>query len=197
MNATKPAFNPEPMPHIASAEAIDGRRVIIEWASGPRGGISEIVDLSPLIEQMKFYAPLRDDAELFNSVQIADGGEALEWGGGEIDMAATSVERLAEEQMTGREFEMFLERNSLTRKAAAAELGRSIRAIQLYVQSKEPIPRVVVLACKGYEARKAELEAIRSPSGEIQSHLDLQWTSSAPTQAANDSGTVSYSYGYA
>ena len=40
MNATKPAFNPEPMPHIASAEAIDGRRVIIEWASGPRGGIS-------------------------------------------------------------------------------------------------------------------------------------------------------------
>ncbi|MBK1624572.1 hypothetical protein [Afifella marina] len=142
------------MPRLAAARPLAGLSVAVDWAEGPRRGRSEIIDLSPLIGQFRIYAPLRDDPALFADLVLADEGETLEWDGGRIDMAATSVERLAEEQMTGADFEAFLRRNNLTRHAAAAELGRSLRAIQGYVASQSPIPRVVALACRGFEAGK-------------------------------------------
>ncbi|MCB1469755.1 MAG: hypothetical protein KDK08_21990 [Rhizobiaceae bacterium] len=154
MSVTKTEFDARPMPSIASVRAIgDGLCIEATWASGGRAGRTEIVDLSPLINQFKFYAPLRK-SEVFSTVQIADDGEILEWEGGKFDMPATHVEDLAQEQMTGSEFGDFLERNQLTRSAAAAVLGRSLRRIQDYVASKDdPIPRIVALACKGLEAR--------------------------------------------
>lgn len=159
MNATEPAYDPRPMPVIDSVRAAGDLRIEVRWKAGPRKGIAEFVDLSPLIGQFKLYKPLRHDRELFANVRLADGGRALQWADGTIDMAATSVERLAGEQMTGRDFREFLRRNRLTRKAAAAALGRSLRAIQLYVKSDEPVPRIVALACKGYEAGKRSTAA--------------------------------------
>lgn len=153
MSAVRGEFDARPMPCIGSVRAIGDMRVKIEWVKGGRSGRTEIVDLAPLVLQYKLYAPIRSE-EAFAQVTVGEDGETLEWQGGEIDMPATQVEDLAQEQMTGEEFGRFLERNRLNRQAAAAELGRSLRAIQLYVQSKEPIPRVVALACLGYEARK-------------------------------------------
>ncbi|WP_128290574.1 hypothetical protein [Afifella aestuarii] len=142
------------MPRLVGIRPLERLCVSVAWAEGSRRGRSEIIDLSPLIGQFRIYAPLRDDPALFAGVVLADDGETLEWDGGRIDMPATSVERLAEEQMTGADFEAFLRRNNLTRHAAAAELGRSLRAIQGYVASQSLIPRVVALACRGFEAGK-------------------------------------------
>ncbi|WP_336619654.1 hypothetical protein [Mesorhizobium sp. WSM4983] len=147
------------------------------------------MDLAPLVMQYKLYAPIRNE-DAFSKVVVGEDGETLEWEDGAIDMPATHVEDLAQEQMTGEEFTLFLERNCLTRQAAAAELGRSLRAIQSYVTYKEPIPRVVALACKGFEARK------RGPLllATFQPHCEWEVSAQAAEQPANDCYPVLGSY---
>jgi plasmid stability protein len=131
------------------------RVVAVRWAAGKRHGRDDVVDLSPLIDTLRFYAPLRKSPALFETAHLIDDGYAVAWGGDDaIDMSAESVERLAEEAMTSTDFGAFLERHALTHQAAAAVLGRSKRQIENYLQTEHIIPRVVVLACYGYEARR-------------------------------------------
>jgi hypothetical protein len=143
-----------PASAIGSLQVIDGhhRTVAVTWLAGCRRGRHDVVDLSPLIDTHKFYAPLRKNPALFATARIIDDGYAIAWGDGSIDMSAASVERLAEEAMTGADFCEFLKRHDLTHQAAAAALGRSKRQIEHYLQY-EMLPRMVVLACIGYEAR--------------------------------------------
>lgn len=151
MSAIEMIHAASPMPLLRSVEPREGLAVLVEWAAGSRAGRRELVDLAPLIGQFRLYAPLRNDPRLFATAALSDDGGAIEWRGGEIDMSAASIERLAAEQMTAEEFREFLRRNGLTRQSAAAALGRSLRMIQNYVDG-QPIPRVVALACRGYEA---------------------------------------------
>jgi hypothetical protein len=60
--------------------------------------------------------------------------------------------------MTPTEFARFLERNRLTQEGAAALLGRSRRQIGYYL-NPGPVPRIVALACFGYEALVARRRA--------------------------------------
>jgi hypothetical protein len=142
------------MPKLASVKPIDKTSIRVTWKAGPRAGKRETVDLSPLIHSFKFYKPLRTHARLFRSVEVIESGEAIAWGGGDIDMAATSIERLAEEAMTSTEFRKFLKARKLTQEAAGALLGRSRRQIANYLKGGK-IPRLVALACLGLEAREA------------------------------------------
>lgn len=154
MSSTMNERDTRPMPAIRSARVLDKLCVELEWAEGPRAGKTEIVDLSPAINRYKVYKPLRAAPDLFATLAVEDDGSVLEWDDGAIDMAATTVEHLAEEQMTGVEFRAFLERHRLTRREAAAQLGRSLRQVQTYANSDAPLPRAVALACRGYEAGK-------------------------------------------
>jgi len=165
MNATDVIDSGIPAAAIGSLDVVDGdrRRVAVTWVAGDRRGRKDMVDLSPLIDTHKFYSPLRRDPALFTTVRVIDDGYAIAWGDGSIDMSAASVERLAEETMTGTDFGAFLQRNALTHHAAAAALGRSKRQIENYLQA-EVIPRIVVLACIGYEARRLEGGAGLVPS---------------------------------
>jgi hypothetical protein len=84
-------------------------------------------------------------------VHTINRGSALAWGDADqIDMAADSVMRLAEETMTADDFRHFLERNNLTQEAAALLLGRSPRQLKYYL-SAGILPRIVSLACIGLE----------------------------------------------
>jgi integrase len=154
MNATKLIDTGIPASAIGSLRVVDGqhRRIAVTWLAGRRRGRLDIVDLSPLIDTHRFYAPLRRNADLFNTAQIINDGHAIAWGDGSIDMSADSIERLAEEAMTGADFSEFLRRHRLTHQAAAAALGRSKRQIENYLQY-DTLPRMVVLACIGYESR--------------------------------------------
>jgi hypothetical protein len=98
---------------------------------------------------------------------VIDDGYAIAWGNGSIDMSASSVERLAEEAMTGKDFCDFMKRNALTHQAAAAALGRSKRQIENYLQY-ETLPRMVVLACIGYEVRASADCTFSSRDGAIE-----------------------------
>jgi hypothetical protein len=151
------------MPRLADVRPVDADHhlVKITWAEGDRRGKTEVVDLSPLIYTHRFYVPLRNDPTLFNTVHLLDNGEAIAWGDDSIDMAADSIERLAAETMSVDEFRAFLTRNNLTQEKAAAILGRSRRSIASYA-NQGGIPRIVALACRGYEVRPVWLFAAHS-----------------------------------
>jgi len=153
MSATDKIDSGIAMPLIAAVRPVNAENRVVEvtWAEGNRRGRTDVVDLSPLIETHRFYRPLRKSAALFDTVHILDNGEAVAWGDGAIDMSADTIERLAEETMTAEDFRAFLTRNNLTQEAAAAILGRSRRRIAAYA-NEGGIPRIVALACRGYEA---------------------------------------------
>jgi hypothetical protein len=143
------------MPRLASVKAVGGSRVEVRWKAGPRKGKVEIVDLKPMIGVFKFYKPLRGNAAAFRTVTLMDDGGAIAWKGGAIDMAATSIEHLAEEAMTGSDFRAFMQTRSLTYEAAAALLGRSRRQIANYLaEPSKLLPRVVAMACFGFISRE-------------------------------------------
>ena len=146
----------EPMPRLGAVRAVDGNSVLVNWVEGARAGRTDTVDLLPLIDAFKFYEPLRRNQTLFSSAHVIEDGNAIAWGEDErIDMPATSIERLAAEAMTAEDFAAFLERNRLTHQGAASALGRSRRQIEYYLTTGA-IPRIIALACFGYEARKSK-----------------------------------------
>jgi hypothetical protein len=152
MSATEMIDTGKPLPRLADIRAVDAERrlVRVTWIEGNRMGRTEVVDLSPLVDTHRFYAPLRNDPRLFDTVHLVDDGEAIAWGDESIDMSATSMERLAAETMSADDFRAFLKRNNLTQESAAKILGRSRRSIAAYA-NRGGIPRVVALACRGYE----------------------------------------------
>jgi hypothetical protein len=154
MSANEFIVSDAPFPRIKAVEPANDLRIAVTWGDGARKGRRDLVDLSPLIGTHKFYRPLRNNPDLFKTVHKVRNGRALEWGNGEIDMAATSVEQLAEETMTSAEFRAFLHRNLLTHESCAYALGYKKRQIENFLSGQSEIPRVVVLACFAYETRR-------------------------------------------
>jgi hypothetical protein len=144
-----------PMPRLRAVEPAGDLQVRVTWKKGPRSSRTEVIDLAPLVRSLKFYKPLRNDRALFNTVHLIESGSGIAWGNNdEIDMAATSLERLAEETFTADDFRLFLKSNDLTHEQAASQLGYTRRQIENFLSKAQPIPRVVVLACYGYSARR-------------------------------------------
>ncbi len=143
------------MPKLASVRPAEKLSITVTWGEGPRAHRTETIDLSPLIYSFKFYKKLRKDRALFATVHLVEDGEAIAWGDDDsIDMAATSIERLAEEALTPDELRQFLDREDLTQEAAAAMLGYSRRQIAHYLAGDKPIPRVFALAFHALAARR-------------------------------------------
>jgi hypothetical protein len=149
----------------------DVRGVVVSWVAGPRRGKTEFIDLGPVLFTYKIYQPLRADRDLFRTVHLIDGGAALAWGAEDaIDLAATTVERLAEEVMQADDFSEWLKRNGLTFEAAAASLGISRRLVAYYASGGKEVPRTITLACRyldqerkrGAERGKEVIEVIVS-----------------------------------
>ena len=155
MSATRKA----PMPRLARVAADEDHQLVVTWAEGDRDGRTETVDLAPLIFTLRFYRLLRENLELFKTVRLIDNGTAIAWGDGEIDMAATSVERLAEESMTNQDFRDWMSANKLSYSTTSAALGISRRMVAYYAKDT-PIPRYIALACQGYEAKRQNAWAL-------------------------------------
>jgi len=148
----------EPMPTLASVLPVGATTIGVEWADGPRAGRREVIDLAPILFRLKFYRPLRDDPDLFRAVSVIRGGSAIGWGDegddASLDMAATTLEQLAEETMTPADFKAFLDRNGLSFDAAAAQLGVSRRLVAYYA-SGHAVPRYIALACRYLDQSEA------------------------------------------
>jgi len=139
-----------PAARIATLRVAGPAALEVVWADGARTGRTDVVDVTPVIGTYKAYRPLRNNPKLFETARVTDDGYAVAWHGFDVDMAAETIETVARESMTSAEFAAFLDRNGLTQEAAAALLGRSRRQICYYL-NPGPVPRVVALACVGYE----------------------------------------------
>jgi hypothetical protein len=124
--------------------------LFIHWDKGKESR----VDVSGLVETFRVYEPLRQSPELFGRVRVGEHGTDVVWSD-EIDMAADTLWRLAQEQagvMSPDAFKQWRERRAYTLDAAARALGLSRRMVAYYEQGAKPIPRVVVLATQALDA---------------------------------------------
>jgi len=122
----------------------------VRWENGDE----TVIDVSGLIEKFRVYAPLRQSPDLFRRVRAGEHGTDVVWSD-EIDMAADTLWRLAQEQsgatMTAVAFRHWRERKAYTLTEAARALGISRRMVAYYEEGQRPIPRVVALATRALE----------------------------------------------
>jgi Protein of unknown function (DUF2442) len=137
-------------PLIRAVRALDSRTLEIVWSTDE----TLSVDVSRLLTRFKMYAPLKK-AKLFARATVDDWGHSVTWPGN-IDMGADALYELARTQAGewGPEaFNAWMERNELSLNGAADALDMTRRMIAHYRTGSRPIPRVVALACEGWEAR--------------------------------------------
>lgn len=124
------------------------------------------VDLAEPINRLQALAPLRDPA-VFARVQVGEWGHSLVWGG-EIDLGADRLYERCKEQageFSPGQFDAWIRANRLSLTTAAEALGLSRRMVAHYRTGSRPIPKVVALACKGWEVQRGpEATIIRQPA---------------------------------
>ena len=122
----------------------------VRWYTGKES----LIDISGMIQSFRVYAPLRGSPDLFRQVRVGEHGTDIVWTD-EIDMAADTLWRLAQEQagetMTSDAFRHWRERKAYTLDEAARALGLSRRMVAYYEKGDRPIPRVVALATRALE----------------------------------------------
>lgn len=149
-NATTTAYR------IAAVTAMPGSRLRVEYV----GGTVIEVDLSGIIAQSRAMRHLADPA-LFAAVRVGDYGWTAVWDD-DAEMSSDRLMEMALEQQ-GRtdavEFRRWQERNHLSLSAAAEAIGLTRRTVSQYRTGARPVPRTVILACKGWEAER-KLECV-------------------------------------
>lgn len=121
-----------------------------------RSGKVYAVSLAAPIARIAGFAALRDIAE-FNTAAVADDGWTVEWACG-LSMASERLYQMAKEQageaLPQDEFRAWMERNHLSLTTAADALSLSRRVVSQYSSGSRPIPKIVGLAIKGFEAER-------------------------------------------
>jgi hypothetical protein len=115
------------------------------------------VNLEPTVCKHKAFAPLKTPA-FFAKVRPDDWGHALEWPKG-LDMGADRLYELGREQAglpTASQFNEWMAQHHLSLTDAANVLGMTRRMMTYYRTGSRPIPKVVMLACKGWETVSAK-----------------------------------------
>lgn len=134
---------------IKAARIVGPLAINIDWSTGE----SLRVDLSDCLSAP--FDVLHKPA-LFAQMQVDDWGSGLNWPDG-LDLGADTLYALCRQQAglpTADEFDAWMKRNSLSLAAAAESLGMTRRMIAYYRTGSRPIPKVVGLACAGWEAQR-------------------------------------------
>ena len=122
------------------------------------------LDLTGLIARSMHFAPLMDDAKTFAKAAIVEDGLGVSWPvetrWGRLDVSATTLRRIAEEQqpMTGADFAAWRSALGLSLTEAAKLLGVGRRTIMGYLK-KDELPPVVAIACRALARDKLVLAA--------------------------------------
>jgi hypothetical protein len=138
------------MPKVTKVHAAGERRLRVRFAGERR---DHELDLTGLIARSKHFAPLMDDGEIFAQAAILDGGLGVAWPvktqWGQLDLSATTLRRIAEEQqpMTGADFATWRRTLGLSLTEAANLLGLGRRTVMSYLK-KDELPAVVAIACR-------------------------------------------------
>lgn len=139
---------------IIEVEALPNYHLRLKWENGQE----YIIDLTAKIKQVASLKPLQDRT-LFAQAHVGEWGWAVAWND-EIDLDGAQLYRAGEES-AGKAyphdaFVAWMQRNGFSYAAAAKVLGLSQRTIVNYSMGHRPIPVIVGLACRGYDAATVE-----------------------------------------
>ncbi len=138
-------------PRLAAVTALPGYILSLLFIDGSRYSISLTEDVGKL----PGLKPLQDE-QAFAGVVLADDGWAVEWPTFDIQIGADTLWLDAQAQSAKdpatRYFLAWRSRNGLSLASAASAIGLSPRTVSAYGTGKRPVPRYIILACKGWEA---------------------------------------------
>jgi len=141
----------EKMRTIAAVKAKAPSTLNLQWSDGTRA----VIDIGSLLRGRAFR-PLRD-AAAFGRAHIGEWGHSVVWPSGpELGADTLWLETLS---ATGRgDTRAFLEwrlRHGLSLTKTAEALGLSRRMVAYYSNGEKPVPKPILLACKGWEVGRA------------------------------------------
>ena len=136
---------------VTAASAKLPTTLALKWSDGTRAEI----DLVNTMRDRHFRS-LRDP-KVFGKARVGEWGHSVEWPSGvELGAEMLWLETLA---ATGhndaREFLDWRLRHGLSLSKAAEALGISRRMVAYYSNGEKPVPRAILLACKGWEVSHA------------------------------------------
>ncbi|HLI67635.1 MAG TPA: DUF2442 domain-containing protein [Caulobacteraceae bacterium] len=133
---------------IETVKATGPAQLRLHWSDGAEAEL----DLSGWLATPAFAA-LRDPAA-FAAVQVGDWGHSLQWSNGaEASADSLWLETLsASKRADARAFLEWRLKNGLSLTKAAEALGLSRRMVAYYSNAEKPVPKTVLLACRGWEA---------------------------------------------
>src|SRR4051794_39910349 len=135
---------------VTKVRTAEGLSLRIRFAGEKR---DRVLDMTGLIARSAHFAPLMDDSETFAKAAIVEDGLGVGWPiqtkWGELDISASTLRRIAEEQepMTGADFAKWRTVLGLSLTETAKLLGVGRRTIMGYLK-KEELPAVVAIACR-------------------------------------------------
>lgn len=142
-------MNSHASPRLARVRALGAHRLRLIWTDGPE----VVVDLSNDVARLKSLASLRNDAE-WRRATLSAGGHAVVWPSG-VDIGADTLWRdtlLALDKADTVAFMDWRMEHGLSLAAAAEALGLSRRMVAYYSSGEKPVPKTVLLACRGWAA---------------------------------------------
>ena len=133
---------------IVSVQAKSPSTVLVEWSDGTQAAL----DLDAFAQGEKL-GKLRK-SRTFSRVRIGEWGHSIEWPSGpELSAETLWLETLsAMGREDTREFLEWRLRHGLSLTESANALGLSRRMVAYYSNGEKPVPRSVLLACRGWEA---------------------------------------------
>jgi hypothetical protein len=141
-------------PRLRAAEPLARHAMRLTFCDGT----VHVLNFTPLIAESVGLAPLRDEAVFATGGIIEGEGWAVVWPEPDIQIGADTLwlDALAQNapDENARIFAEWRARNGLSLAEAAKALGMSARTINAYGRGVRPIPRYVVLACKGWDAER-------------------------------------------
>lgn len=141
-------------PSIKAAQIIGPLTIEIDWTTGETLCLNLTGILRPPFD-------LLHDPDFFSRMEADEWGAGLNWPNG-LDLGADRLYELCREQAglpTPSQFNAWMERNGLSLATAAETLGMTRRMIAHYRTGSRPIPKVVGLACEGWEAKQTRKAA--------------------------------------
>lgn len=125
----------------------------VTWEDGQVG----LVDVSEYVDRYQSYEILRESGWDKYNPQVGEYGGTVDWIADEVDMTSDTLRMLwmfqTEQAMHPGDFTAWMEGHGFSLDAAAKALGISRRMVAYYKSGDRTIPRYILLACRGYDAR--------------------------------------------
>jgi hypothetical protein len=136
---------------IVSVKANPPATIVLKWSDGTRARI----DLAATLASKEFRA-LRNPRE-FAKAAVGEWGHSIEWpSGAELGAEQLWLETLsATGHADARAFLEWRLRHGLSLSGTADALGISRRMVAYYSNGEKPVPKPILLACKGWEVGHA------------------------------------------